>query len=67
MADVGGAPSRTRTVRLGVVSLCLVQFVDVLGVTVMVTALPAMLSDLRASPEAASLISTGYAMSSAGC
>jgi MFS family permease len=47
---------------LGVVSLCLVQFVDVLGVTVMVTALPAMLSDLHASPDAASLISTGYAM-----
>ena len=48
--------------RLGVVSLCLVQFVDVLGVTVMVTALPAMLADLRASADAASLISTGYAM-----
>ena len=62
MADVGGLASRTRTVWLGVVSLCLVQFVDVLGVTVMVTALPAMLSDLRASPDAASLISTGYAM-----
>ena len=41
------------------VSLCLVQFVDVLGVTVMVTALPAMLADLRASADAASLISTG--------
>ena len=51
-----------RTVRLGVVSLCLVQFVDVLGVTVMVTALPAMLAELRAAPDAASLISTGYAM-----
>src|SRR4051812_25291438 len=58
-----GADARTaRTVRLGVASLCLVQFVDVLGVTVMVTALPAMLADLRASAEAASLISTGYAM-----
>ena len=51
---------------LGVVSLCLVQFVDVLGVTVMVTALPAMLADLRASADAASLISTGYAMFFAG-
>jgi hypothetical protein len=30
--------SRTRTVWLGVVSLCLMQFVDVLGVTVVVTA-----------------------------
>src|SRR5690348_17728042 len=53
---------RAGAVRLGVVSLCLVQFVDVLGVTVMVTALPAMLADLRASVDAASLISTGYAM-----
>ena len=48
--------------RLGVVSLCLVQFVDVLGVTVVVTALPAMLADLRAPAGAASLVSTGYAM-----
>jgi MFS family permease len=47
---------------LGVASLCLVQFVDVLGVTVMVTALPAMLADLRASADAAGLVSTGYAM-----
>src|ERR1700746_2346585 len=53
---------RAGTVWLGAVSLCLVQFVDVLGVTVMVTALPAMLAGLRASPDAASLISTGYAM-----
>lgn len=62
MADADGPVSEARTVWLGVVSLCLVQFIDVLGVTVMVTALPAMLSDLHASPDAASLISTGYAM-----
>jgi MFS family permease len=62
MVNVGGAASGTRTVWLGVASLCLVQFVDVLGVTVMVTALPAMLADLHASPDAASLISAGYAM-----
>ena len=62
MADAEGPASGARTVWLGVVSLCLVQFIDVLGVTVMVTALPAMLSDLHASPDAASLISTGYAM-----
>jgi len=49
-------------VRMGVVSLCLVQFVDVLGVTVIVTALPTMLADLRAPADAASLISAGYAM-----
>src|SRR5579872_6911275 len=53
---------RAGTVWLGVVSLCLVQFVDVLGVTVMVTGLPAMLADLHTSADAASLISTGYAM-----
>jgi MFS family permease len=58
----GAAPSRPRAVRRGVVSLCLVQFVDVLGVTVIVTALPAMLADLRAPAGAASLISAGYAM-----
>ena len=62
MADAEGLAGEARTVWLGVVSLCLVQFIDVLGVTVMVTALPAMLSDLHASPDAASLISTGYAM-----
>jgi MFS family permease len=54
--------SRIGTSGLGVVSLCLVQFVDVLGVTVTVTALPAMLSDLRGSADAASLISASYAM-----
>jgi MFS family permease len=58
MVHIERAPS----VRLGVVSLCLVQFVDVLGVTVVVTALPAMLADLRAPAGAASLVSTGYAM-----
>jgi MFS family permease len=62
MADVGGPVRRTRTAWLGVVALCLVQFVDVLGVTVMVTALPAMLADLHASPDTAGLISAGYAM-----
>ena len=62
MADADGPVSEARTVWLGVVSLCLVQFIDVLGVTVMVTALPAMLSDLHASTGAASLIYTGYAM-----
>jgi hypothetical protein len=48
------------TVWLGLVSLCLVPFVDVLGVTVIMTALPAMLADLYTSADAASLISTGY-------
>lgn len=47
---------------MGVVALCLVQFVDVLGVTVVVTALPAMLADLHASADAGGLIAAGYAM-----
>src|ERR1700691_5802280 len=42
--------------------LCSVQFVDVLGVTVVVTALPRMLADLNAPASAGSLISGGYAM-----
>jgi MFS family permease len=46
--------------------LCLVQFFDVLGVTVVVTALPRMLSDLGASASAGTLISTGYAMAFGG-
>ena len=51
-----------KSVGLGVVSLCLVQFTDVLGVTVVVTALPRMLSDLHVARDAGSLIATGYAM-----
>ena len=42
--------------------LCLVQFVDVLGVTVVVTALPVMLRDLDAPASQGTLIVTGYAM-----
>lgn len=42
--------------------MCLVQFVDVLGVTVVITALPRMLADLHASSAATSLVVTGYAM-----
>src|SRR4051794_7957216 len=45
-----------------VTALCLVQFVDVLGVTVVVTALPAMLSDLGGQDGDGTLIATGYAM-----
>src|SRR5581483_9296327 len=46
----------------GVISLCLIQFVDVLGVTVVVTTLPAMLADVGAPESFAILIATGYAM-----
>jgi MFS family permease len=47
---------------VAVTALCLVQFVDVLGVTVVVTALPSMLTDLHAAQSLGSLIATGYAM-----
>ena len=50
--------------RLGgvVAALCLVQFVDVLGVTVVVTALPPMLSDVGGTPADGTFVATGYAM-----
>lgn len=41
--------------------LCLVQFVDVKGVTVLMAALPALLRDLGAEPADATLVATGYA------
>ncbi len=53
---------RTSGVDVAVIALCLVQFVDVLGVTVVVTALPDMLASLHAPGSYASLIATGYAM-----
>jgi MFS family permease len=54
--------SRESGVGMAVASLCLVQFVDVLGVTVVVTALPSMLASLHAPESYGSLIATGYAM-----
>jgi MFS family permease len=45
-----------------VAALCLVQFVDVLGVTVVVTALPDMLRDVGADVSAGGYVATGYAM-----
>jgi MFS family permease len=55
---------RARRSRLPVAvsALCLVQFMDVLGVTVVVTALPAMLSSLHSAQSDSTLIATGYAM-----
>jgi MFS family permease len=47
---------------LAITALCSVQFVDVLGVTVVVTALPRMLADLNAPASAGSLVSGGYAI-----
>src|ERR1700684_2324051 len=51
-----------RAPALAVTALCLVQFTDVLGVTVVVTSLPSMLSSLHAAPSSSTLIATGYAM-----
>src|SRR5580693_3595837 len=57
-----GASGRGRSTSLAITALCSVQFVDVLGVTVVVTALPRMLADLHAPTSAGSLVSGGYAM-----
>jgi MFS family permease len=57
----GSAPASTRVAGV-VAALCLVQFVDVLGVTVVVTALPEMLSDIGGTGADGTLVATGYAM-----
>ncbi|MDX6279730.1 MAG: hypothetical protein QOH03_801 [Kribbellaceae bacterium] len=44
------------------VALCTVQFVDVMGVTVVVSALPRMLADLGGSPAQAGLLVPVYAV-----
>ena len=54
--------SAPRRVSLAVTALCLVQFMDVLGVTVVVAALPSMLTSLHASQAYSTLVATGYAM-----
>ena len=48
--------------RRAVIVLCALQFLDVLGVTVVVSALPKMLDSVNASPSSGSLVATGYAM-----
>jgi len=45
-----------------VAALCLIQFVDVLGVTVVVTALPDMLAGVGGTSADGALVATGYAM-----
>src|SRR4051794_20479193 len=45
-----------------VLTLCLVQFVDVLGVTVVITALPSILAEFGAASAAITPVVTGYAM-----
>jgi MFS family permease len=51
---------------IAVVVLCLVQFVDVLGVTEVLTAAPRMLRSLSAGSAAASTVLTAYAVSFGG-
>jgi len=45
-----------------VVILCLVQFLDVLGVTEVLSAVPRMLASVSAAPTSASAVLTAYAM-----
>lgn len=56
----------TGNTRRTVAALCLVQFVDVLGVTVVVTALPRMSADLGAGPAEATAVVTAYATAFGG-
>jgi len=53
---------RTPRSRAAVVVLCLVQFVDVLGVTAAIVAIPSMLDGVGAGDAAAGPIATAYAM-----
>ncbi|SOE03424.1 MFS transporter [Blastococcus haudaquaticus] len=59
--SAGSAQAGTRVGSV-VAALCLVQFVDVLGVTVVVTALPEMLTDVGGTGADGTLVATGYAM-----
>ncbi len=47
-------------------ALCLVQAVDVLGITVVIAALPTMLRSLGAPPSMAGVLATSYAMAFGG-
>jgi MFS family permease len=62
MANQPDASARQEgRVRWAVVALCGVQFVDVLGVTSAITAIPAIIRGLSAPPEATGLLATVYA------
>jgi len=52
--------------RAGVVALCLVQFVDVLGVTAATIAIPAIVRDFHADGGAAALVASAYATAFGG-
>src|SRR5215213_4237225 len=55
------SPSREGTARWAVIPLCGVQFVDVLGVTAAIAAIPAIIRGLSAPSEATGLLATVYA------
>lgn len=55
-----------RQTRRIVVVLCGIQFVDVLGVTAVITALPQLLADLNASAVQGTVVVTAYAMAFGG-
>jgi MFS family permease len=59
--EEGASTCRRGSARWAVVALCGVQFVDVLGVTAAITAIPAIIRGLSAPPEAAGLLATVYA------
>lgn len=50
-----------------VVVLCLLQFLDVMGATMVLTLLPTMLVEVDAGPAGATFLSTGYAVAFGGC
>lgn len=52
--------------RRAAAALCLVQVVDVLGVTLLIAALPQMLRGLHAPPAMAGVLATAYAMTFGG-
>jgi MFS family permease len=61
------ASTRTASrIRSAVAALCLVQAVDVLGVTILIAALPAMLRSLDAPASLAGILATSYAMAFGG-
>ncbi|WP_222193519.1 MFS transporter [Modestobacter italicus] len=53
---------RSSSPRIAVGTLCAVQFVDVLGTTIVISAAPAMLADLGAPPSAVSVVVPAYAV-----
>jgi len=62
----GGQTDGTRS-QLAISTLCLAEFIDVLSVTVVVTALPAVLRSLDAGTALGGLMVTAYAACFGGC